>query len=229
MGRRSTQGFLVEIAILGALVGGAYVERNTAVSGLYVIIPALTILVPLFFYNHMGPYGRRRKWRPRSNSWPHQRSKPQWPAWQVYSLAGLLMVAVFSIVFFWPGRQTTEAASFMPSGSFSCQVSNVHDGDTLRCADGTRVRLHAVAARETDETCSPGHPCPTASAASATAKLRELASGQTLTCQQTGNSYNQVTAICRNEHNVEINCAMVQSGTALIWPKFNQQRAICAH
>jgi len=112
-------------------------------------------------------------------------------------------------------------------GRFLCDVSSITDGDTLRCADGTRIRLHAVAARESDETCKPGHPCPSASAASATAMLSQLASGQTLQCEQTGTSYNRVTAVCWNQQNTEINCAMVNSGTTVVWPKFNAQRPIC--
>jgi endonuclease YncB( thermonuclease family) len=57
--------------------------------------------------------------------------------------------------------------------------------------------------------------------------LSQLADGQTLACEQTGTSYSRVVAICRNEANIEINCAMVESGTALIWPKYNAQRALC--
>ena len=144
-----------------------------------------------------------------------------------YAVIAMLFVAVFCAVFFWPTGSASMAEPLVSSSGFQCQVSSITDGDTLRCADGTRVRLHAVAAREKDETCSPGHPCPAASGASATAKLAELASGQTLRCEQTGTSYNRVTAICRNEANVEINCAMVQSGTTVIWPKFNDQRRIC--
>ncbi|CAN5118135.1 hypothetical protein BH10PLA2_BH10PLA2_00140 [soil metagenome] len=157
-----------------------------------------------------------------------QRRKRQ-RSWLTYGGMGTLVVAVFCVVFFWPSSPPTSAhqLSSTPAFDFECQVSTITDGDTLRCTDGTRVRLHAVAAREKDETCSPGHPCPTASAASATAKLTELASGQTLRCGKTGTSYNRVTAICRNEANVEINCAMVQSGTTVIWPKFNEQRRIC--
>lgn len=143
----------------------------------------------------------------------------------VLLLSSVFVVAVGFAVFFWPTASVSNEG--VGSSSFACQVSSITDGDTLRCADGTRVRLHAVAARESDETCSVGHPCPSASAASATAKLEELAGGQTLQCQQTGTSYNRVTAICRSEANVEINCAMVQSGTVVIWPKFNDQRAIC--
>ena len=70
------------------------------------------------------------------------------------------------------GREAPDhaTASVRPSeAELSCDVAYVHDGDSLRCQDGARIRLHAVAARETDETCSPGHPCPAASGAAATA------------------------------------------------------------
>lgn len=112
---------------------------------------------------------------------------------------------------------------------FECRVSSITDGDTLRCSDGTRVRLNAVAARETDGTCSTGHPCPAASAQMATDKLADLASGHILQCRQTGTTYGRKAAICINEDNVEINCAMVQSGTALIWPEYAQANPICVY
>ncbi|MEG8223871.1 hypothetical protein OSJ57_25215 [Sphingomonas sp. HH69] len=157
---------------------------------------------------------RKRSWRPKGDP-------------IVLLLSSGFVIAVGMLVFFWPSVSISSDIPSSSASGFSCQVSSVTDGDTLRCADGTRVRLHAVAAREKDETCSVGHPCPNASGAAATAKLSELANGQTLQCQQTGTSYNRVTAICRNEADVEINCAMVRSGTTLIWPRFNAERAIC--
>lgn len=114
-----------------------------------------------------------------------------------------------------------------PADRFLCHVAYVNDGDTLRCKDGTRVRLHAVAAREADETCSPGHPCPAASAASATAELHRLAADRTISCEQIGQSYNRVTAICWTPTQVEINCAMIRSGTTVVWEKFHRQRPLC--
>lgn len=93
-------------------------------------------------------------------------------------LSTIFVVSMGLTVFLWPSASTSSPETGSPG--FACQVSSVTDGDTLRCADGTRVRLHAIAARERDETCSPGHPCPTASAASATAKLAELAGGRPL-------------------------------------------------
>jgi endonuclease YncB( thermonuclease family) len=107
-------------------------------------------------------------------------------------------------------------------------VSYVHDGDTLRCSDGTRIRLHAVAAREADGSCSPGHPCPAASAAAATARLRQLAEAHTIQCEAVGRSYDRITAVCWTPAGEEINCAMIDSGVALIWNRFNRQRPICS-
>ncbi|WP_297800193.1 thermonuclease family protein [uncultured Brevundimonas sp.] len=112
---------------------------------------------------------------------------------------------------------------------FRCVVDYVNDGDTLRCKDGTRVRLHAISARERDETCSPGHPCSKASAAQSTAALTRLVRGKTLDCMTTGQSYDRVTAICWTPDKVEVNCQMVQSGNASLWERFDNETRICRH
>lgn len=149
------------------------------------------------------------------------------------ALVGVVIVAAFGAALLWPpsnwapGPTSSIIESAPAKPSFSCRVVSVHDGDGLRCADGTRVRLHAVAARETDGTCSPGHPCPAASAESARLALVRLAANDTITCDRIGQSYERVTAICRNSRGIEINCAMVQSGTTLLWPRFNREAAIC--
>ncbi len=139
----------------------------------------------------------------------------------------VVAAAAFVTALMWPRSADLASAQVSrPAYDFACDVAHVNDGDTLRCQDGTRVRLHAVAARETDGSCSPGHPCPTASASMSRAALTELA-GRRITCIQTGTSYERVTAICHNTSGVEINCAMVQRGAAVIWDRFNRQRAIC--
>jgi len=160
--------------------------------------------------------------------------------WGVVAMAASVAIVGFFAVLWWPWTLPTSglasvpqtpplapAASASMAASFSCRVTRVHDGDTLRCADGTRVRLHAVAAREMDETCSEGHPCPTASAVAARLELVKLAENRTLACRRTGRSYNRVTAICDNDEGVEINCAMVRSGTTLVWDRFHRQQPIC--
>lgn len=149
-----------------------------------------------------------------------------------------MMAAIFMAVILWPspdplwlvgGEVSPQPVVTLErlANRFSCRVEYVNDGDTFRCEDGTRVRLHAVAARESDETCSPGHPCPQASGATATATLRALVSGQTLSCEKTGSSYNRVTAICWTDRNQEVNCAMIRSGTTVVWDRFHRQHAIC--
>lgn len=148
------------------------------------------------------------------------------------TIAAVTVAVIIGIFFFYrPSMPAvhTQAVRLTGPNVFECRVSSITDGDTLRCWDGTRVRLNAVAARETDGTCSAGHPCPAATAEEATAKLRELARGHLLRCRQTGMSYDRKAAICVNEDGIEINCAMVRSGTALVWPKFANENPICVY
>lgn len=163
---------------------------------------------------------------------PKRRSKTRAGRTTARFIATVAVVAVaaFAGTLLWPRSATLTAASAEvetgASYDFACNVAHVNDGDTLRCEDGTRVRLHAIAARETDGSCSPGHPCPSASAAESTSALTRLA-GSRITCMRTGQSYQRVTAICHNSSGVEINCAMVESRAALIWDRFNRQQPIC--
>lgn len=154
----------------------------------------------------------------------------------------VVVAAVAAVSFYftlnWPAGLSVRSASAIAGerplhrsidqrADITCSVSRINDGDTLRCQDGTRIRLHAVAARETDGTCTPGHPCPEASAEAATRTLQRLAGGQTIRCQTTGQSYNRVTAICWTPAGEEINCAMVRSGTTMLWDRFNRQEPLC--
>lgn len=181
----------------------------------------------------------RKKFRRKTyRRWPKRasgRTSVQ-PRSQFVGTVALVAIIAFFGTLMWPRSADFLSeegrgglASAQDSGwvyDFACDVAYVNDGDTLRCRDGTRVRLHAIAARETDGTCTPGHPCPTASASMSTAALTQLA-GRRITCIQTGTSYERVTAICRNASGVEINCAMVQRGAALVWDRFNRQQPIC--
>lgn len=137
------------------------------------------------------------------------------------------MAAMFAVIFFWP--HNAGAAE-----TFTCTVTKVHDGDgPIWCAETDsegkpiKIRLQAIAARELDETCSPGHPCPDASGAEARQALAKLALGHTLRCEATGTSYSRVTAWCWRGDGVELNCAMVESGTALRWAKFDRAGRLC--
>lgn len=114
--------------------------------------------------------------------------------------------------------------------SFQCSVASITDGDTFRCretdADGRqiRIRLSGVAARETDGSCSPGHPCPAASSEAATAELARLASGQVLTCEDVGRTYGRIAAFCSLEDGRDLTCAMLASGTVERWDRYMLRR-----
>lgn len=144
-------------------------------------------------------------------------------------VAGFVTVAAVIVTLSLPvaDLRPARAQSSVPADRFTCDVARVTDGDTFRCATGVRVRLHAVAARELDGTCGANHPCPAASGAAARAELERLIAGRAVNCARTGRSYDRVTAVCWTPAQVEVNCALVRSGVAVIWPRYNRQRPIC--
>lgn len=78
------------------------------------------------------------------------------------------------------------AAGNAVADDFACRVRSVTDGDTFRCDDGTRVRLHGIDAPEMD----------TAQGPASRDALRLLIEGRAVACAQKGTSYNRVVATC---------------------------------
>ncbi len=123
---------------------------------------------------------------------------------------------------------------------FTCTPTQVWDGDgPIWCAEGPRVRLAGIAAREIDETCRPGHPCPRAGGAAARDHLVRLlggargrtrtghirVAGQTLRCVSTGGAGGARTAaFCRTADRVDLSCAMVRAGYAVRWDRHGGRR-----
>ena len=119
---------------------------------------------------------------------------------------------------------------------FTRTPERVWDGDgPLWCKEGPRVRLAGVAAREMGETCLPHHPCPSASATSARDHLVDLVGrptgtspeghilveGAPLKCHSVGSAKGSRTgAWCETASGVDLNCAMVESGTTLKWDRY---------
>lgn len=106
---------------------------------------------------------------------------------------------------------------------FACVVVNVHDGDTMRCADGIRIRLQGIDANELDGTCH--HECASRTAEQARRHLEEVALGRLASCTPTGTSYRRITAWCAvkpiNGRPVDLSCEQVAAGIAVIWRKFD--------
>lgn len=127
--------------------------------------------------------------------------------------------------------------------SFTCTPSRVWDGDgPIWCAEGPRIRLAGIAAREMDETCKVGHPCPSASGKAARDELVRLLGGArgtastghilvrgpVLQCHSEGSAKGSRTAAwCSAPRIGDLSCAMVRSGNALPWPHYGGDR-ICS-
>lgn len=127
-------------------------------------------------------------------------------------------------------------AQVIPTGqSFACTPTRVWDGDgPVWCAEGPRLRIAGIAAREMDGTCRANHPCPSASATQARDALvrivgtprgmarqgHVLVEGPRMTCRSAGSAGGDRTAAwCTSPRVGDVSCAMVRSRTALPWPR----------
>lgn len=147
----------------------------------------------------------------------------------------LFAVAILAAAGSWSAP--AEAASAVKSGiAFSCTAVAVWDGDgPIWCAEGPRIRLAGVAAREIDNSCRPSHPCPGASGIVARDTLVGLLGGARgtlatghikvsavrLTCISEGDGRGGRTAAwCVAPRVGDLSCALVGSGVALRWARY---------
>jgi endonuclease YncB( thermonuclease family) len=134
------------------------------------------------------------------------------------------------------GRVEAPGVAIVPAGErFACTPEKVWDGDgPIHCAEGPKVRLAGIAAREMDGSCSPGHPCPEATAEAARDSLAAmlgrstgrastghlLVEGPTLECLSQGSAKGSRTAAwCTSPTAGDLSCAMVASGTVAKWER----------
>jgi len=125
------------------------------------------------------------------------------------------------------GKPTEAAAT-----EFTCTPTAVWDGDCpIWCEEGPKIRLVGIAARELHNSCSPDHPCPSASALEARDALVELLGGRkgtlsrghikviypSMQCRARGTSYERVIASCRMEDGRDLGDALLETGTVLRW------------
>lgn len=130
-----------------------------------------------------------------------------------------------------------ETVTLVPSGrAFACTPVAVWDGDgPVWCAEGPKIRISGVAARELDGTCRPNHPCPDVAAIEARDRLVRLFGGSrgtlptghvvvrsaTMTCRSDGSAGGSRTAAwCTSPAFGDLSCAVVRAGGALSWPRY---------
>ena len=130
------------------------------------------------------------------------------------------------------GLSGCGATGGTPDNEFICTPTAVWDGDgPIWCREGPKIRLAGIAARETDGSCRPGHPCPSASADEARSALVGLLGGEKghlatghvriehapIRCTAVGTSYDRVVAACELSDGRDLSNEMIESGTVLPW------------
>lgn len=112
---------------------------------------------------------------------------------------------------------------------FTCIASLVWDGDgPIWCDEVARIRLAGISARELDNSCRNGHPCPAATGIAVRDHLVLLLGGglgmatdghvrvrATLHCPSTGSAGGQRTgAWCKTDDGDDLSSRMVKDGFA---------------
>lgn len=119
---------------------------------------------------------------------------------------------------------------------FSCTPTAVWDGDgPIWCAEGPKIRIAGVAAREMDGSCRANQPCPTVGAIEARDRLVRLLGGPKgtlssghvkvrsapLQCVSEGSAGRSRTAAwCHSPIFGDLSCAVVQAGGAVRWARY---------
>jgi endonuclease YncB( thermonuclease family) len=135
------------------------------------------------------------------------------------------------------GSEADSATPIIPAGqTFTCTPVAVYDGDgPVWCAEGPKIRIAGVAAREMDGTCRPNQPCPPVAAIDARDRLVRLLGGPrgslpeghvkvrsaVMTCVSEGSAGGSRTAAwCSSPAVGDLSCAVVRAGGAVRWAKF---------
>ncbi|WP_414713374.1 hypothetical protein [Sphingomonas sp.] len=120
--------------------------------------------------------------------------------------------------------------------AFTCTPTRAWDGDgPIWCAEGPRVRLAGIAAREVDGSCKPGHPCLKVGGAVSRDRLvallggargkspegHVLVRGPALQCRSNSRSGGSRTAAwCTAPRVGDLSCAMLRTGTVERWDRY---------
>ena len=120
--------------------------------------------------------------------------------------------------------------------TFRCTPTAVYDGDgPIWCAEGPKVRIAGVAAREMDGTCKTNQPCPDIAARKARDRLVAILGGgrgtlstghikvrsAPMTCISEGSAGGSRTAAwCTSPIFGDLSCAVVRAGGAVRWPRY---------
>jgi len=108
-----------------------------------------------------------------------------------------------------------------------CLVAAVTDGDTLRCTDGTRLRIAGIQApdRTASTPCRQrraAYTCDDRGYARSRTIVSRLVLRRRLVCRPVGTSYRRVVATCRLPGGGDLSCAVVGAGAAVWWEAYRR-------
>lgn len=149
-------------------------------------------------------------------------------------LAGLFAVAMLVSAVSCARQAFAARPPTVPAGVvFTCTPRAIWDGDgPIWCAEGPRLRLADVAARELDGSCRAHHPCPAASGIAARDELVRqlggrrgrsgdghiLVAGAMMACRSRGpDRYGRTLATCRMTGGGDLGRSLILAGVALPW------------
>jgi endonuclease YncB( thermonuclease family) len=120
--------------------------------------------------------------------------------------------------------------------TFTCTPTAVWDGDgPVWCAEGPRIRIAGVAAREIDGTCNRNQPCPSVGGVEARDRLVRLFGGAKgtlgtghivvrsapMACRSDGSAGgNRTAAWCVSPAFGDLSCAVIREGGAVRWQRY---------
>ncbi len=93
---------------------------------------------------------------------------------------------------------------------FACTVASITDGDTFRCTDGKKIRIHGIDAPEMDTERGPG----------SQAALADIIDGRVVVCEQNGTNYERIVATCLLDDQ-DIAAVMVREAQARDCPRYS--------
>ncbi len=101
----------------------------------------------------------------------------------------------------------------------------VHDGDTIRCADGLKIRVAGVQAPDftSAEPCHRGkadYVCDDRAAERSRHVAERLTLRKMLTCRPVDRSYSRVVARCTLPDGRSLSCALIAAGAAARWDRY---------
>jgi endonuclease YncB( thermonuclease family) len=137
---------------------------------------------------------------------------------------------------FLPPADAPAAPVVQAGRVFTCTPTAVWDGDgPIWCAEGPKIRIAGVAAREIDGSCRSGQPCPAVDGVDARDRLVRLLGGPrgklptghivvrsaAMTCLSLGDGNGDRTAAwCSSPAFGDLSCATVNAGGAVRWLRY---------